>query len=424
MTGSTSAHTTSAHTTSGGRLDRVVKWVDYRLPIFTLINKELNEYPTPKNLNYFWNFGSIAGIFLVIMIVSGIYLSMHYTPHVDYAFDSVQRIMREVNFGDISRYIHMNGASFFFIAIYIHIFRGFYYGSYKAPRELLWQIGVLIFLLMMGTAFLGYTLVWGKMSLAGAQVITNLVGVVPFFGEDLLIWLWGGYSIENPTLNRFFSLHFLLPFIIVGLVIAHLWALHVHGSNNPLGIDKKQGDTISFHPYYTIKDAFGLGMFLVIFCLFVFYAPEYLGHAINNEPADPLVTPEHIVPEWYFLPFYAMLRAMDFPFLGIPAKTIGAVIMGGSIMIWFVLPWLDTSKVRSCRFRPIYKWFVFLLAADFIFLGWLGSQLAEEPYVTFSKIGTFWYFFHFLILLPVLGKFETPHALPPSISAAVIAKEN
>lgn len=410
----------TAGTGSGGStIDKVAKWVDYRLPIISLMDAELNKYPTPKNLNYFWNFGSLAGITLVIMILSGLFLSMHYTAHVDHAFASVERIMRDVNFGWLIRYIHMNGASFFFIVVYIHIFRGLYYGSYKAPRELLWQIGVLILLLMMATAFMGYVLPWGQMSFWGATVITNLFSAIPVIGDEIVTLLWGGFSVDNPTLNRFFSLHFLLPFVILGLAVAHLWALHVHGSNNPLGIDKKQGDAIPFHPYYTVKDLFGLGVFLIIFSVFVFYAPNYLGHPDNYKPADPLVTPAHIVPEWYFLPFYAMLRAMDFPVLGIPAKLIGVVVMGGSIILLFFLPWLDTSKVRSCSFRPIYKWFVFILVADLVLLGYLGAMPAEEPYVTIAKFGTFYYFFHFLILLPVLGKIETPDPLPPSISEAV-----
>jgi len=407
---------------SGGTIDKVVKWVDYRLPIISLMNHELNEYPTPKNLNYWWNFGSLAGITLMIMIISGLVLSMHYTAHVDHAFQSVERIMRDVNFGWLIRYIHMNGASFFFIVVYIHIFRGLYYGSYKAPRELLWQIGVVILLLMMATAFMGYVLPWGQMSFWGATVITNLFSAVPVIGDEIVTLLWGGFSVDNPTLNRFFSLHFLLPFVIVALAGAHIWALHVHGSNNPLGIDKKQGDSIPFHPYYTIKDLFGLGIFLIIFSIFVFYAPNYMGHPDNYIPADPLVTPEHIVPEWYFLPFYAMLRAMTFDVLGIPAKLIGVMVMGGSILILLFLPWLDTSKVRSCAFRPIYKWFVYILGLDLVLLGYLGAQPAEEPYITIAQLATYWYFFHFLVLLPLLGKIETPLPLPPSISEAVTKK--
>ncbi len=397
--------------------NRLVRWIDHRLPIFTFINHELHEYPTPKNLNYWWNFGSLAGIMLVIMIATGIVLAMQYTPHATLAFDSVERIMRDVNWGWMIRYIHMNGASFFFIVTYIHIFRGLYFGSYKEPRELLWMLGVVILLLMMATAFMGYVLPWGQMSFWGATVITNLFSAIPGVGEHIVTWLWGGFAVDNPTLNRFFSLHYLLPFVIVGVVVLHLVALHTHGSNNPLGIDRKgPQDSIPFHPYYTAKDAFGIGVFLIIFCAFVFYAPNFLGDPANYIPANPLSTPEHIVPEWYFLPFYAILRS-------VPDKLVGVLLMFGAIAVLFILPWLDTSRVRSARFRPKYKWFFWLLLADCIALGYLGHQPPEGLMLILGRLATAYYFIHFLIIVPLLGIIERPLPLPTSISAAVLGKE-
>ena len=392
----------------------VVRWVDHRLPIFSFLHHEAHEYPTPKNLSYWWNFGSLAGIMLVIMLVTGITLAMHYTPHVDYAFNSVERIMRDVNSGWLIRYIHMNGASFFFIAVYIHIFRGLYYGSYKAPRELLWMLGVVIMLLMMATAFMGYVLPWGQMSFWGATVITNLFSAIPLVGEHVVTWLWGGFSVDNPTLNRFFALHYLLPFVIFAVVVLHIIALHRFGSNNPLGIDVKgPQDTIPFHPYYTIKDAFGLFVFLIPFAFFVFFAPNFLGHPDNYIPANPLVTPAHIVPEWYFLPFYAILRA-------VPDKLFGVLAMFGAIAVLFILPWLDRSPVRSGSFRPVFKIFFWLLFVDCIALTWLGGKPAEGWYVTASRIATVYYFFYFLVALPLLSIFETPKPLPKSISESVL----
>ncbi|MFN4089532.1 MAG: cytochrome b [Alphaproteobacteria bacterium] len=392
----------------------LVKWVDDRLPVFTYMHHELHEYPTPKNLNYMWNFGSLAGIVLVIMLVSGIALAMHYTAHVDMAFNSVERIMRDVNYGWLIRYIHMNGASFFFIVVYIHIFRGLYYGSYKQPRELLWILGVVILLLMMATAFMGYVLPWGQMSFWGATVITNLFSAIPLVGESIVTWLWGGFSVDNPTLNRFFALHYLLPFVIVGVVMLHIIALHTHGSNNPLGIDTKgPQDSIPFHPYYTIKDLFGLGVFLIVFCAFVFFAPNFLGHPDNYIRANPLVTPPHIVPEWYFLPFYAILRA-------VPSKLGGVLLMFAAIFVLVILPWLDRSPVRSARFRPIYKWVFWLLLVDVFVLGWAGAMPAEGVYLLTGQIATAYYFLHFLVLIPLLGKLERPLPLPASISEPVL----
>jgi len=391
----------------------VVRWIDHRLPIFSFLEHEANEYPTPKNLNYFWNFGSLAGISLVIMIVTGITLAMSYTAHVDYAFESVERIMRDVNHGWLLRYIHMNGASFFFIVVFIHIFRGLYYGSYKAPRELLWMLGVVILLLMMATAFMGYVLPWGQMSFWGATVITNLFSAIPFVGESIVTWLWGGFSVDNPTLNRFFALHYLMPFLIVGVVILHLVALHRFGSNNPLGIDTRgPQDTLPSHPYYTIKDFFGLSVFLTFLAAAVFFFPNFLGHPDNYIPADPLQTPAHIVPEWYFLPFYAILRA-------VPDKLGGVLAMFGAIAILFVLPWLDRSPVRSARFRPLFKIFFWILVIDCIVLGYVGAKPAEGMYLLVGRVATVWYFVHFLAILPLLSVIETPRPLPQSISTPV-----
>ena len=392
----------------------LVRWIDHRLPVFSFLHHELHEYPTPKNLSYWWNFGSLAGIVLVLMILTGIFLAMHYTPHTAFAFESVERIMRDVNYGWLMRYMHMNGASFFFIVVYIHIFRGLYYGSYKAPRELLWMLGVVILLLMMATAFMGYVLPWGQMSFWGATVITNLFSAFPVIGDSIVTWLWGGFSVDNPTLNRFFSLHYLLPFAIVGVVVLHLVALHRFGSGNPLGIDVKgPQDSIPFHPYYTAKDSFGLGIFLILFAGVVFFAPNLFGEPDNYIPANPLVTPQHIVPEWYFLPYYAILRA-------IPDKLLGVLAMFGSILVLFIVPWLDTARVRSAKFRPTYRKFFWLLVIDCLVLGYVGAKPPEGWFVITGQIATFYYFFHFLILLPVLGLIERPLPLPQSISAPVL----
>jgi len=381
------------------KLTGIIGWIDYRLPIFSFI-AHFGVYKTPKNLSYMWNLGSIAGIALVIQIITGLILSMHYTPHVDYAFDSVEKIMRNVNYGWLIRYMHAVGASMFFVAVYLHIFRGLYYGSYKTPRELLWQIGLIIFLTMMATAFMGYVLPWGQMSYWGATVITNLFSAIPFVGESIVTWLWGGFSVANPTLNRFYSLHFLLPFVIVALVVLHVWSLHTHGSNNPTGVKLKEKDMIPFHPYYTVKDFFGFGIYLLIFAYFIFYK-----HPDNYIPANPLVTPSHIVPEWYFLPFYAILRA-------VPSKLGGVLLMFGSILILFILPWLDRSPVRSSTYRPLYKWAFWAFVVDCIVLGYVGGKPAEEPYLTVSRVAASYYFFHFLVLVPMIAKVEKPLPLP------------
>ena len=403
------------------RYGRLIRWIDYRLPFVASLEHHFTYYPTPVNLNYWWNFGSLAGIVLVIMIVTGVVLAMHYTPNAALAFDSVERIMRDVNYGWLLRYIHMNGASMFFLIVYIHLFRGLYYGSYKYPRELLWILGVIILLLMIATAFMGYVLPWGQMSYWAATVITNLFSAVPVFGQKIVTLLWGGFTVGNPTLNRFFSLHYLLPFVIVAVVGLHLLALHQHGSNNPLGIDKRgPQDTIPFHPYYTIKDMFGLSVFLLLFAAVVFYAPNYLTSADNSIPANSMVTPNHIVPEWYLLPYYAILRSITFDVLGIPGKLIGVVLSLGSIILLFLVPWLDTSPVRSARFRPCYRWVYWLLPVHVIALGYVGSQPPQGWVVTLGQWSTFYYYLHFLILMPLIGKLERPRPLPLSIAAAVL----
>jgi ubiquinol-cytochrome c reductase cytochrome b subunit len=388
-------------------------WIEHRLPIFSFISQGVAQYPTPKNLNYFWNFGSLAGITLVIMILSGIFLAMNYTPHVDHAFESVERIMRDVNYGWLLRYIHMNGASLFFVVIYIHMFRGLYYGSYKSPRELLWMLGVVIFLMMMATAFMGYVLPWGQMSFWGATVITNLFSAIPVVGDTIVTWLWGGFSVDNPTLNRFFVLHYLLPFLLIGVVVIHLVALHHHGSNNPLGIERtSKKESVPFHPYYTIKDLFGLGVFLIIFALLVFFAPNFFGEPDNYIPANPLVTPPHIVPEWYFLPFYAILRS-------VPSKLGGVLLMFSAVLILFVVPWLDSSPVRSARFRPIYRKLFWVFLLNCLVLGWVGGKPPEGFFILLGQVTTAYYFIHFLIIFPLLGRYEKPDPLPASFEDAI-----
>jgi len=393
----------------------LAKWFESRLPIVGLVHSSAVAYPVPRNLNYFWTFGGILMFMLVAQILTGVVLAMHYTPEATKAFASVEKIMRDVNYGWLLRYLHANGASMFFIAVYIHMFRGMYYGSYKAPREILWILGVLIFLLMMATAFMGYVLPWGQMSFWGATVITNLFSAIPGVGQAVVTWLWGGFSVDNPTLNRFFALHYLLPFMIAGVVALHIWALHHVGQNNPTGVEVKdfRKDTLPFTPYATIKDGFALVCFIAFFAWFVFYIPNYLGHADNYIEANPLVTPAHIVPEWYFLPFYAILRA-------IPSKLGGVLMMFGAIAVLFILPWLDTSKVRSAKYRPMFKIFFWIFVADAVILGWLGSKPAEEPYITYARIATAWYFIHFLIVIPVLGRIEKTKPLPASIAESVL----
>jgi ubiquinol-cytochrome c reductase cytochrome b subunit len=392
----------------------IVGWIDTRLPIFTMTRKEYGTFPTPKNFSYLWSFGAMATVTLVIMIATGVVLAMNYQPNTDMAFDSIQHIMRDVNYGWLIRYAHLNGASMFFVAVYVHIWRGLYYGSYKTPRELLWMLGVLL-LLMMATAFTGYVLPWSQISYWGATVITNLFSAIPFIGKGLVTWLWGGFAVDNPTLNRFFSLHYLLPFMIGGVVFLHISALHVTGSNNPLGIDVQgPGDTLPFHPYYSVKDSVGLCIFILVFAVLVFFAPNLLNDLDNWVPANPLATPASILPQWYFLPFYGILKS-------IPNKLGGVVLMFGSVFVLFLLPWLDTSRVRSARFRPVYRPFMLVLALDAVLLGVVGAHEPTGIWVVLGQIATLYYFFHFLILLPVLGQLERPLPLPASISDEVLA---
>ncbi|UPK37159.1 cytochrome b N-terminal domain-containing protein [Bradyrhizobium sp. 186] len=393
----------------------VVRWIDCRLPIFTFLRHELHDYPAPRNLNYLWNFGSLAGIVLLIMIATGIALAMNYTPTVNGAFNSVEHIMRDVNYGWLIRYLHTTGASMFFAAVYIHIFRGLYYGSYKAPRELLWIMGVAILLLMMATAFFGYTLPWGQMSFWGATVITNLFSAIPLVGDGIVTWLLGGFGVGNATLNRFYALHYLLPFVIVAVVLLHLVALHRFGSNNPDGIEAKNPeDTLAFHPYYTVKDLLGLAVFLLVFGWFVFYEPGALLNPDNSIPANPGVTPPEIVPEWYLLPYYAILKS-------VPNKLLGVAAMAGSILVLFVVPWLDPSPVRSARFRPVFRVFFWILVVDCVLLVFAGGNPPQGMWLVLSRLGAAYYFLHFLVVLPLVGRFERPRPLPVSIKQPVLA---
>ena len=394
----------------------VLKWVERRLPIGGLIHSSFVAYPTPRNLNYWWTFGAILSMMLGVQIITGIILAMHYTPHVDFAFKSVELIVRDVNYGWLLRYLHSNGASMFFIAVYIHMFRGLYYGSYKEPREVLWILGVIIYLLMMATGFMGYVLPWGQMSFWGATVITNLFSAIPYFGESIVTLLWGGYSVGNPTLNRFFSLHYLLPFVIAGVVVLHIWALHVAGQNNPAGVEPKtEKDVVPFTPYATVKDAFGMTVFLLFFSWFLFYIPNYLGDPDNYIPANPAVTPAHIVPEWYYLPFYAILRS-------IPNKLAGVIAMFSAIIVLAFLPWLDSAKTRSSKYRPLAKQFFWIFVAICLGLGWLGAKPAEGIYVVAGRVLTFAYFAYFLIVLPILSRIEKARPLPNSIAEDVLRK--
>ena len=393
------------------------QWFDSRLPLLTLAH-HINDYPTPKNLNYWWTFGGILTFFLIIQIITGIVLAMHYVAHADLAFGSVEHIMRDVNYGWLIRYLHANGSSMFFLAVYIHIFRALFYGSYKAPREMIWIIGMFIYLLMMATAFMGYVLPWGQMSFWAATVITNLFSAIPLVGESITSWLWGGYAVGSPTLTRFFSLHYLMPFLIFGLVILHIWALHIPGNNNPVGIDirKPSKETVPFHPYIVIKDFYALLIFLIIFSGFVFFVPNVLGHPDNYIEANPMVTPSHIVPEWYLLPFYAILRS-------VPDKLGGVVAMFAAVFILMFLPWLDTSKVRSAVFRPLYKVFFWILVIDVIVLGYIGANPPEGMYLIIGRIATIYYFVHFILIMPLLGFKEKTNPLPMSISDPVLDSE-
>ena len=400
-----------------------MRWLDEKLPLPRLAYNAVGAgYPVPRNLNYFWNFGVLAGAALAIQIVTGIVLAMHYHSDAASAFSSVNgTIMRDVNAGWFLRYAHANGASMFFIVVYTHIFRGLYYGSYKAPREMVWLLGVVIFLLMMATAFMGYVLPWGQMSFWGAQVITGFFSAIPGIGETIRVWLLGGYAPDDAALNRFFSLHYLLPFVIAAVIILHIWALHIPGSNNPTGVDVKgEQDTVPFHPYYTAKDGFGLGVFLLLFAALVFFFPDMLGHPDNYIAANPLQTPAHIVPEWYFWPFYAILRSFTSDFI-LPAKLWGVLAMFGSILLLFFLPWLDSSPIRSNNYRPKARTAFWVLVVDVLILGYCGGSPADPAYVIVAQVCSAYYFLHFLVILPWIARTERPVALPNSITEAVLA---
>jgi ubiquinol-cytochrome c reductase cytochrome b/c1 subunit len=394
------------------------RWFESRLPLMGLVHSSFVAYPVPRNLSYMWTFGAILSFMLVAQIVTGVVLAMHYVPSATEAFDSINHIMRDVNYGWLVRYMHTNGATLFFLACYIHMFRGIYYGSFKAPRELLWIIGVVIYFLMAATAFLGYVLPWGSMSFAGATVITNLLSAIPLVGTAITHWLWGGYAVGDPTLNRFFSLHYLLSFIIIGAVGLHVWALHVTGQNNPDGVEVKNAerDTMAFTPYATIKDVFALSVWLIIYAWLIFYIPNYVLDADNSNIANPLATPAHVVPEWYLLPFYAILRA-------IPNKLMGVIALFASIAVLAFLPWLDRSPVKSAKYRPTYRFFFWVFAAICIGLGWLGSQEPTEGLTLIARFLTVGYFGFFLVIMPLLSFTEKTKPIPASIADAVLSKK-
>ncbi|MBK1722409.1 cytochrome b [Thiocystis violacea] len=406
-----------------------LNWIDKRFPLTETWRAHLSEYYAPKNLNFWSFFGSLAILTLVLQILTGIWLAMNYKPDATLAFASVEYIMRDVDWGWLIRYMHSTGASAFFIVIYMHMFRALLWGSYRKPRELLWIIGVVIYLVMMATAFFGYLLPWGQMSYWGAQVIVNLFAAVPGVGEDLSVWVRGDYVISDATLNRFFAFHFLLPFLLVGLVFVHIVALHHVGSNNPDGIEIKQGpkgnrwsdkapaDGIPFHPYYTVKDLMGVVVFLALFSAVMFFMPTFGGiflEAPNFQPANPMQTPAHIAPVWYFTPFYAMLRAVppmwdsQFP---------GVVVMFAAILILFVLPWLDRSPVKSMRYKgPIFKWATGIFAVSFVVLAWLGMQPASDLSTLLSRIFTGLYFAYFL-LMPIYSALDKTKPVPERVTS-------
>ncbi len=380
-------------------MKRLINWIDARFPLTTFVKDELTEYPTPRNLSYWWNFGFLAGIVLVLQMISGIFLAMYYKPDAALAFDSVQHIMRDVNYGWLIRYLHSTGASAFFAVIFIHMARTLYYGSYRSPRELMWWTGQGLLILLMATAFMGYLLPWGQMSYWGAQVITNLFRATPFIGDEIVIWLRGDYAVGDATLTRFFALHYLLPFIIVGGVVIHLVALHMVRSSNPSGINLADKDNIPFHPYFTVKDLYGLGVFLIVLCSFVFFAPNFFIEPANNIPANPLKTPEHIVPEWYFLPFYAILRS-------IPDLLGGVVAMGLSIFIFAMMPFIDRSKIPGgAKHRPWYRIMFYVFVVDVAVLTYVGAKPPEGFLTVIGQVATFIYFGLFL-LLPLMSKKE------------------
>nr|YP_009154755.1 apocytochrome b [Torulaspora delbrueckii]AJG03030.1 apocytochrome b [Torulaspora delbrueckii]ATV99321.1 apocytochrome b [Torulaspora delbrueckii] len=364
----------------------------------SLVNSYVIDSPQPSSINYWWNLGSLLGLCLVIQICTGIFLAMHYSSNIELAFSSVEHIMRDVQHGYLIRYMHANGASFFFICMYIHIGKGLYYGSYRSPRIVLWTVGVVIFILTMAAAFLGYCCVYGQMSHWGATVITNLFSAIPFVGQDIVLWLWGGFSVSNPTIQRFFAFHYLVPFIIAAAVIMHLMALHLHGSSNPLGITGNL-DRLPMHGYFMFKDLVTVFVFLIFFSLFVFYSPNTLGHPDNYIPGNPLVTPASIVPEWYLLPFYAILRS-------IPDKLLGVIVMFAAILVLLVLPYTDRSVVRGNTFKVLSKLFFFLFVCNFVLLGKIGECHVEVPYVLMGQIATLLYFAYFLIIVPVISTIE------------------
>ena len=393
------------------------RWFDKRLPIMRFIYGFGVSFPVPRNLNYFYTFGGILTLMLLSQILTGIVMSMHYVPDVAIAFDSRERFMRDGQFGWLFEPWHAVGASFFFIAAYIHLARGLYYGSHKKPRELIWIIGVLIYIVMMASAFLGYVLVWGMMSTSAASVISGLFKAVPFIGPWLHETLLGGFNIGQPTLNRFYSLHYLFPFILLGLVGLHVWAVHQVGQNNPTGVEvQSASETVPFTPFATVKDIFAISVFLIFFSWFLFYMPDYMGHPDNYIPGDTMSTSAHIVPEWYFLPFYAMLRAITFNIGPISSTFAGVIVLVSSIMVLLFIPWLDRSKVKSARYRPLYKLFFWLFIADVVFLGWLGSQPISNATILSAQIATAYYFVFFLVIMPFLPKFERNLTVPKSIT--------
>ena len=395
-------------------LGRIIGWIDQRFPLTSFVKRELTDYPTPRNLSYWWNFGFLAGFVLVLQIATGIFLAMHYKADVNLAFDSVQHIMRDIKYGWLLRYLHSTGASAFFVVIYIHMARTLYYGSYRAPRELLWWTGQVLMLLIMASAFMGYLLPWGQMSYWGAEVVTNLFGATPFIGDKVVLWLRGDFSVGDATLTRFYALHYLFPFLIVAMVVIHMIALHTVKSSNPSGINLAAKDNIPFHPYYTAKDFFGLGIYLIIFCVFVFFLPHLFIEPNNYIPANPMVTPLHIQPEWYFLPFYAILRA-------IPDMLGGVVAMALSVVIFAVLPFADRSSIPGgAHYRPVFRVMFYVFIVDVLLLGYVGSQAPTGFLVPLGQIATFIYFATF-ILLPFVSKAEDrwlrARGLPPELQA-------
>jgi len=369
-------------------------------PLLSFVHNHIVDYPTPVNLSYWWGLGSLAGVCLGIQLVTGIFLAMHYAAHIDLAFDSVEHIMRDVTNGWMIRYIHANGASIFFIVVYLHMFRGLYYGSYMYPRQHVWGSGVTIMVLMMAAGFMGYVLPWGQMSLWGATVITNLFSAIPWVGDSVVTVLWGGFAVDNPTLNRFFSLHYLVPFLIAGMAIVHLSLVHQHGSNQPLGTETGSSARIGFYPYLYVKDLLGFFGLLMLFAVLVHWAPNSLGHPDNYIEANPMVTPPHIVPEWYFLPYYAILRS-------IPDKLGGVIAMGLAIVSIGLLPYVNTSEIRSTAFRPIYRVGFYLFAANALILGFLGGEVVEEPFITLGQLSALFYFGFFFAFVPICGYVES-----------------